>query len=430
MSAKKGDLCLYLPGADGWEIWKGTATEGFELQVSTEHLLALEVSEKISGPVQMALPVRQLSSLPFKAQTEDLSILEDLAMMHLEKNGSRPALDGGQLSDHFVYGKSGEETLLTAVVLNPPQEGQLPRRSPQAFDLSPRCLPLVEGKVVVWRELGRWVFAIGRPSGVLYFQCFSGDRLDERGGNDVRLALTQLQIQGVIAPFPDGVIVWSHGSASDARPEELESFSRGLGLPASSAPKPAPSWPAPPSRLLPADVRAERMEKKNKRNRTIMIAAAVLAYLGLVGFLYFNLKSAREDVEVAQRKASSLGPEAERLQVHLDKWDELGPVVDNEFYPYEVLFRIVQALPNTKTERLIRLKSVEVINQFKDVDGGRQMIRKITVIGQAAETAPIGVYSNNLKNAENLGDFIWSMPPQKKTRNGEWDFTYTAVVNN
>ena len=183
MSAKKGDLCLFLPGAEGWEIWNGTAAEGFQLQLSTEHFLALEVTEKISGPVQMALPVRQLSALPFKAQTEDLSILDDLAMMHLEKNGTRPALDGGQLSDHFVYGKSGEETLLTAVVLNPPQEGQLPRRSPLAFDLSPRCLPLPEGKVVVWRELGRWVFAIGRPGGVLYFQCFSGDRLDERGGN-------------------------------------------------------------------------------------------------------------------------------------------------------------------------------------------------------------------------------------------------------
>ena len=146
-----------------------------------------------------------------------------------------------------------------------------------------------EGKVVVWRELGRWVFAIGRPTGVLYFQCFSGDRLDERGGSDVRLALTQLQLQGVLDPFPDEVIVWSHGSATDARPEELESFSRGLGLSASSAPKPAPSWPTPPSRLLPADVRAERMEKKNQRNRNLMVAAAVIAYVGLIGFLFFPL---------------------------------------------------------------------------------------------------------------------------------------------
>lgn len=430
MSAKKGDLCLFLPGAEGWEIWNGTAAEGFQLQVSTEHLLALEVTEKIAGPLQMALPVRQLSSLPFKAQTEDLSILEDLAMMHLEKNGTRPALDGGQLSDHFVYGKSGEETLLTAVVLNPPQEGQLPRRSPQAFDLSPRCLPLPERKVVVWRELGRWVFGIGRPSGVLYFQCFSGDRLDERGGNDVRLALTQLQLQGVLDPFPDEVVVWSHGSATDARPEELESFSRGLGLSASSAPKPAPNWPAPPSRLLPADVRAERMEKKNQRNRNLLVAAAVIAYVGLIGFLFFNLTSAEEKVMIAQKKVTSLGPEALKLQVHQDKWDELAPVVDNEFYPYEVLFRIYKALPNTKTERNVRLTHVEVINQFKDVDGGRQMIREITVKGQAPENAPIGEYNDSLIKAADLEDFKWIMQTPTKTRNGDWSFIYTAEVQN
>ena len=429
MSAKKGDQCLFLPGADGWEIWNGTSAEGFQLQAATEHLLALDVSEKISGPVQMALPVRQLSSLPFKAQTEDLSILEDLAMMHLEKNGTRPALDGGQLSDHFVYGKLEEETLLNAVVLNPPQEGQLPRRSPEAFDLSPRCLPLPEGKIVVWRELGRWVFAIGRPGGVLYFQCFSGDRLDERGGNDVRLALTQLQLQGVIEPFPDEVIVWSHGSATDARPEELESFSRGLGLPATSGPKPGPTWPSPPSRLLPADVRAERMEKKNKRNRNLMIAAAVVAYLGLVGFLFFNLRSAQEDVKVAQRKASSLGPESRRLQEHQEKWDELAPVVDNEYYPYEVLFRIYKALPNTKTERLVRLRNVEVVNQFKDVDGGLQIMRTISITGQADENEPIGKYNINLSKSPDLQDFDWVMQVPEKNK-GVWVFTYTAAVKN
>ncbi|MDA7881657.1 hypothetical protein N9A94_05075 [Akkermansiaceae bacterium] len=430
MSAKKGDLCLFLPGADGWEIWNGTAAEGFELQVATDHLLALEVTEKVSGPVQMALPVRQLSSLPFRAQTEDLSILEDLAMMHLEKNGSRPALDGGQLSDHFVYGKLGEETLLTAVVLNPPQEGQLPRRSPGAFDLSPRCLPLPEGKVVVWRELGRWVFAIGRPGGVLYFQCLSGERLDERGGNDVRLALTQLQIQGVLEPFPDEVIVWSHGSATDARPEELESFSRGLGLPTTGALKPAPSWPAPPSRLLPADVRAERMEQKNKRNRNLMIAAAVLAYLGLVGFLYFNLKSAQEEVVLAEKKVSALGPEAERLQEHRNKWESLAPVVESDFYPYEVLFRVYKALPNTKTERLVRLTEVSLVNQFKDVEGGQEMLRTISIKGLAPENAPISEYNNNLNKSEELQDYNWIMETPSKTKTGDWSFRYTAEVKN
>jgi hypothetical protein len=83
-----------------------------------------------------------------------LSLLGDLASMQLEKSGNRPALDGGQLTDHFVYATTPEETHLTAVVMNPPSEGKLPRKSPDQFDISPRCLPLPEGRVVVWSELG------------------------------------------------------------------------------------------------------------------------------------------------------------------------------------------------------------------------------------------------------------------------------------
>ena len=35
MSAKKGDLNVMIPGADGWEIWKGSSAEGFQLHAET-----------------------------------------------------------------------------------------------------------------------------------------------------------------------------------------------------------------------------------------------------------------------------------------------------------------------------------------------------------------------------------------------------------
>jgi hypothetical protein len=230
MSAKKGDLNLLIPGADGWEIWTGSNASGYQLHSATGHLLALDVTGFPSGSVGMAIPVRQVSAVPFRAQTDDLALLGDLAAMQLEKNGTRPALDGGQLTDHFVFGTSPEETHLTAVVMNPPSEGQLPRRSPEAFDISPRCLPLAVGKVVVWRELGRWIFGIGKPGQALYFQCLSGEYLDDRAGNEVRLAMTQLQIQGLLKEPPDSVVVWTHDSATDARSEEIEAFARGIGI--------------------------------------------------------------------------------------------------------------------------------------------------------------------------------------------------------
>lgn len=429
MSAKKGDLNILIPGADGWEIWNGSPTEGFQLHAATEHLLALDVTSYPSGSLGMAVPVRQVSAVPFRAQTDDLSLLDDLALMQLEKNGTRPALDGGQLTDHFVYGLADEETYLTAVVMSPPSEGQLPRKSPESFDLSARALPLPEGEIAVWRELGRWVFGIGKPGHPLYFQCLSGDRLDARAGNEIRLAMAQLQIQGMLAEMPSRVVVWTHGSATDARAEELEVLSRGLDLPVDPAPRPAPSWPSPPSRLLPADVRAERLAGRAKRNRTIGVGVAAALYLGLVGYLFFHLKSVQKEAAEAGRAAALVEADASLFTEHEEKWRELQPVVEARFHPLEVLFSCYQALPNTKADRFIRLKQAVLENQFREIEGEMKVSRRIRLEGLADEDNSLKIpeFAKNLKDSSGLDGFRWSTPPETRDRkSGKMLFVYEA----
>ncbi len=429
MSGKKGDLNLLIPGADGWEIWTGSNAGGYQLHSATGHLLALDVTGYPSGPIGMAIPVRQVSAVPFRAQTDDLALLGDLAAMQLEKNGTRPALDGGQLTDHFVFGTSPEETHLTAVVMNPPSEGQLPRKSPEAFDISPRCLPLTAGKVLVWRELGRWIFGIGKPGQALYFQCLSGDRLDDRAGNEVRLALTQFQIQGLLKEAPDSVIVWRHDSATDARPEEIESFARGIGLPVNTTQRPSPTWPSPPSRLLPADVRAERLAKKGERNRYILIAALVVAYLGLAAYLYLDLQKAEKAATLAKRDASGISEEAEFLLAHQSKWDELRPVVEEEFHPFEVLLNAYRALPNTSTERFIRLTKVSLSNQYREIDSELRVVREVILEGNAdqEDQQKIPAFAGNLRASQELEPFRWVIPPETiDKRSGKLTFNFTG----
>mgnify|MGYP005846814191 CR=1 FL=1 len=427
MSAKKGDLNLLIPGADGWEIWTGSSANGFQLHAATEHRMALEVTGFPSGPVGMAVPVRQVSAVPFRTQTNDVSLLGDLALMQLEKNGTRPALDGGQLTDHFVYGLAEEETFLTAVVMNPPDEGQLPRKSPEAFDLSVRCYPLPEGELAVWKELGRWVFGVGKPGHPLYFQCLSCDRLDARAGNEIRLALTQLQIQGMLPEMPRRVVVWSHGSASDARPEELEVLSRGLELPVETEARPAPTWPNPPSRLLPADVRAERLAGRARKNRNLLIAVAAIIYLGVAAFLYLKLRNAEDEAAQARRAADKVQGSASLLTEHEGRWSELKPVVETRFHPLEVLLSCYRALPNTPTERYIRLKFAVTENQFKEVEGDLKVSRKIRLEGLAdqANQEKIPEYSKNLRESEGLEGFRWSFGEETTDkRSGKKLFVY------
>lgn len=428
MSTKKGEVSLLLPGADGWEIWSGSP-ESLVQKSATEEMLALDVAGIPNGNLGMALPVRQVSALPFRAPTTDLALLEDLAGMHLERSGARPALDGGQLTDHLVYQTTEEETLLTAVVLSPPQEGQLPRKSPKAFDISPRCLPLPLGEVVIWRELGRWVFALGKPGQVLYFQCLSGERLDEGAGNEIRLALVQLQIQGLLDEVPERLIVWVHGSLSDPRPEELEALSRGAGVETIPVGKPTPVWPSPPTRLLPADVRAERVALQGKRNRNLIIAAVLLAYLGIAGFLFWKLQETKSAAESAKREVASLGGGAQLLLAHQEKWDKLRPVVEHDFYPYELLLRVFKQLPNSGGNRLIRLTEATITNQYQEIEGDLAMNRTIRLQGQAPNNTDIPKFSNGLRNAESLGEFNWVIQPETKDRkSGQWTFTYEGTA--
>ena len=429
MSAKKGDLNLLIPGADGWEIWTGSAATGFQLHSATEHLLALDVTGVPSGGIAMAVPVRQISAVPFRAQTDDLSLLGDLAVMQLEKNGTRPALDGGQLTDYFVYGTAPEETHLTAIVMNPPSEGQLPRKSPEAFDISPRCLPLQDGKVVIWRELGRWVFGIGKPGHALYFQCLSSDRLDVRAGNEIRLALTQLEMQGLLKAAPESTVVWTHGSSTDARPEELEFLARGLGMPVASSPRPAPTWPAPPSRLLPADVRSERLALQSKRNRNILIAALLVIYLGIIGFLYFDLQKAKKAATLAKRDADNISGDADLLLEHQSKWDELRPVVETDYQPFEVFLASFRALPNTAKDRYIRFKKATFINQFREIEGELRVSREVVLEGLAdpEHQQQIPIFAGNLRSSSELEAYDWSIQPEiLDRRTGKFTFTFVG----
>ncbi len=429
MSGKKGDLNLLIPGADGWEIWTGSSVSGMNLHSASGSFLALEVSGYPSGGIQMAIPVRQVSAVPFRAQTDDLALLGDLAMMQLEKNGTRPALDGGQLTDHFVFSTAAEETHLTAVVMNPPSEGQLPRKSPQAFDISPRCLPFPAGRVVVWRELGRWAFGIGKPGHALYFQILSGERLDERAGNEIRLALTQLQMQGLLPELPEAAVIWEHDSPSDARIEEQDALARGLDLPVSLAPKPSPIWPSPPSRLLPADVRAERLAKKGRRHRNFLVATLVFTYLGLAGYFYLNLQEVKDAAKQAKRDASGISEDAEALLDHQARWEELRPVVEDQFHPFEVYLAAYRALPNSRSERFIRLTKVSLLNQFREIDSELRVARELVIQGQAdQEQQPkIPLFAGSLKKSEQLESFSWEFPPESlDKKNGKMTFTFTG----
>ncbi|MGB0776257.1 MAG: hypothetical protein ACPGUY_10455, partial [Akkermansiaceae bacterium] len=119
--SKKNDITLLLPSHSGWELWKGSAEQGFQQTLADGPQLASEIDKFPSGNLTMGFPTREALAVPFKAQTDDPEMFEDLAEMHLEKSGIRPEIGAGRLTDVFPAGSEEGQVTLLNVVLSAPR---------------------------------------------------------------------------------------------------------------------------------------------------------------------------------------------------------------------------------------------------------------------------------------------------------------------
>ena len=420
---KKGDTVLLIPGAEGWDVWSGGA-EAITLKFRSETKRALEIEGIPSGELLMAFSVREVSGLPMRAPTTDKALFADMADMHVERLGMRPAIEGGVLSDCFEVGSLGNETVLLPVVLTSPPEGALPKRSPKAFDISARCFPMPEDAVAVWKELGRWVFAIGINGKPLHFQALATPELDEAAGREIRLSVTQLQIQGLVEHAPRHCFVWLGEEDPAPDPEQVAHFGKGYGGRASVAVKPAPVFPAKPSKLLPADTRAERVAKRKRQQMTLAVVTLLVAYLGLAGWLGWNLIDAEKRATSAENELQELMPQSGLVDAHLAKWEQLGPVTDLNHWPVELLYRCAQAIPAAG----LRFKKAEIHNQLEIKEGSPpSAVRRIQLVGEAEKLEQVNKFNLGLTRKGDLTDYDWNTPAPTETKDGLWSFVYGAT---
>jgi len=420
---KKGQSVLLIPGAEGWEVWTG-AGETVSLSLRSDTVHALEVSPLPAGELKMAFPLREVSSLPMMAPTTDKTLFADMADMHVERLAMRPAIESGNLSDCFSVAERGEATLLLPVVLAPPPEGSLPSRSPKAFDVSARCYPMPADAVAVWKELGRWVFALGINGNPMHFQALASVDLDEAAGREIRMSLMQLQIQGLLDSVPTHCFVWVGEQDASPGHSAITALGKGFGGRASMATKPTPSFPSKPSELLPADTRAERLAKRKRQQAALMVSALVLAYLGVVGWLGWKLVEAEKRAAAAQSILDEIGGGAEFISEHQKKWEQLDPVIGLEHWPVELLSRCAKAIPSGGQ---LRFERAEFNNQLEiDDDGTTKKIRRITLTGKAETLEQVNQLNLNLKRSGDLAYYDWNTPPPQETNDGRWAFNYDA----
>jgi len=406
--SKTTDQTLIIPGERGWEIWSRQGTEPFVIREATQVVRAADIPNLPTGELLMCFPVKAVTALPMKVASDDDSLFDDLATLHAERLGLRPDPMAGQLTDLFVIERQSESAILLEILLRAPREGEMPQRGPTGFDISPRALDAQNHGLILWKEFGRWVFALHCGGQLLYCQATSNDAdaPDESLAREIRLSLIQLEIQGIHAPIPSAV-VWSENADLATR-----AFAIAMRTEVSVAPRPAPAWPSPSSRLLPADVRTARREAAKKRAIIISAAVAAVAYLALIGWLALGVWRDASEAKRLQAIADSAGPQGEAVAAHYEKWDELALALDLNHDPVDILSRVHRSIPPNSG---LRLRTAEISAD------------QVKLVGEAPQFAPVQQFSLALTRNNELATFTWQNPEPSQATRG-WEFVFTGTT--
>lgn len=406
--SKPTEHVLLIPGEEAWEVWSGTAETGFQAREATATALASGLANLPPGELTMFFPVKSLTAVPMRVGTDDESLFADLAALHAERLGLRPDPMAGQLTDVLVIAREAENTALLSVFLKSPSDEELPPRSPNGFDISPRAFHVEGDSLAVWKEFGRWVFALYHHGNLAYFQATSVDtRLpDAAFAREIRLSLAQLSMQGLDAD-PVRVKIWASLERADAEP-----FAQALGLPTAVEPRPLPALPAPLSKLLPADVRTARRAAQRRQAITLAAASVALVYLGLIGWLLFGLWQTSAQTRKLLAQAKEAAPDIDAYTLHAAKWDELAHAVDRTHAPVDILNRIASCIPPNSGLRLTTADISAV---------------EIKLMGEAPQPQAVNNFSLALTKHNELTQFTWQTPPANQSNRG-WEFVFTGEL--
>jgi hypothetical protein len=314
----------------------------------------------------------------------------------------------GQLTDLFVIAREAENTALVSIQLRAPGEGEMPPRGPKSFDISARAYPLTGDALAVWKEFGRWVFALSHQGNLVYCQATSGTSAepDEALAREIRLALIQLSMQGLEIE-PARVALWTSSENPNAA-----ALAAAFRAPVEISPRPAPALPVPLSKLLPADVRAARREAQRRQTIILGAAAVALIYLGIIGWFGYGLWKDSSETQNLLQQAAEAAPEGEAYAAHIAKWDELAQAIDLANSPVDILNRISACIPPNSG---LRLKTADI------------SATEIKLIGEAPQLQAVNTFSLNLGKNTDLANFKWQTPEPNQSTRG-WEFVFSAEV--
>ena len=380
---------------EGWELW------GFSDSRRAHFIRRLAQPSETPGATVVALPAARTFCFATWLSTGDRSVAAEMLQLLLEQRGLLGRNSTPAMMDFRVVESRDSQSLAIATVLQPEFPAELALQRATRFEPSAFTLPLPQDRLVLWREQGRLAVAATRGRESIHFQTLGDREISENVALELKCIVLELEAHRLCHRFL-GVVLWG-----DFSEEEAARIEKTVGLRVSRESIPAPSLPAPASRLVPPAVEALRSRKRRlDRIRKAVFAALALyvaAILSLIGYMEWQ----RFRVSKLQSEVRSQEPTVGAIEKTADRWRRLQWAVDPHLYPVELLHQVAKLLPAEG----MRLTGFEVQKG------------KVLVHGEAS-TAPAAFnFAEAVKADPALRMFQWQMPSPNLRPDGRAEFT-------
>lgn len=362
--------------------------------------------------VVMAYPVSSLSTFMVTLPAVENALVESMVFAQVEKRGLAGKLSGETLFDFekIAHGDDGDLYLVTVVIEMP--EG-MALKSAVGFTSSAAVQGVnTRPTARIWKEWGRYVLAIfseGRPvhSQVLSSKPELGNAL----AAEVNLSLMGLQGEaGLTNALPKSIEV----ALDESEGGDLSAFSEAANLPVERVAPSIREQVTSRSRLTPSSVIGARRKSRNTVKTLIGLAIGLMIYVVLGAWFWNKAKTTKAEVVSLERQVEILQPDIERIQLAEQRWQQLEPAFDKDFFPMIQLNRITSALPGSGV----------VVREFK-TNG-----RSIRLRGQARDVQLANRLVEDLRSIDGFSSYEWSMPNPKVEKNNTATFEIEGKPKN
>jgi len=405
---------ICLPGEQSWELWKQSSS-GLQLAQSGQSPADFKTASIFGYPVSAAF------ALPIRAATGDEELLPDIVDFQLEKQNLKPETPVGQLMDWRTVDREENNTLLMAGVLNPQMADDLPKEAPQRFEFSPSLYYLPDDHLVIWKELGRLVFAVTRRDQPVYFHALNTPSLTVETAAEIEQLLMPLYTQGIISGL-DGIMLWTEA----VEPHAAEELARVFNVKVRSERRPRPTVPEKVSAIEPVSVAMSKIRAARMRRVRNIVLGCMAAYLAVPAFFGVRWYMAQQNLYKLKKDVNTMQINYGHVESLQAQRTALDALINRDKYPIELLNQVLSPLYQAGSK--VRLKSIEIDRIVQDEGGDKA---SILIRGESAEqqsTAPATSYATRIKNNPALKEFTWAAAKIEEPKPEGRPFTISGEI--